>query len=183
MGSINMVIRQVAAGVVAFGMAAAFAMPARAACYTAEQAQAELALRIHSELMVIGLSCAAALDDPAIFNRYIDFTQRHAHELHGYEQALTSFFANSGKQAARKRFDTWRTTIANAVSTRAALSSTQIYCDGKKGLLQAAAAVPVFDARAIESLLVSDPEATVTSMSMCNGDRIALNLPDTAATQ
>lgn len=165
------IFRIVAAGLISV----AFAHPAFAACYTPKEAAAEQAIRIHSELMVVGLTCAAQFRDPALFARYAAFTNKHSNELRAHESAIIGYFAKTAEGNPKRRFDHWRTSIANSVSTRAALSSAGIYCGDKRELVAALDAASRFDGKRVNAILEYAPEASVISRPMCAQDAVALS--------
>jgi hypothetical protein len=172
-GSFSMKTIAATAGLVLFGSVLGGA--AQAACYSPKEAAAEQAIRLHSEVMVVGLSCAVAMGDANLFAKYVDFTSRNAPDLRQHEQAMINFFAHHGEGNAKRRFDNWRTSIANAVSTRAALTSTQLYCNEKRDLMTATDASYAFGAEAVNAMLVTAPEAAITSLPLCNQGAVALS--------
>ena len=94
-------------------------------CYTAAEAEAENAIRIHSELMVIGLNCQHMT--PAgwknFYQEYREITQRHQGLFSDYEKVLIK--ANGGSE--RKIHDL-RTSFANQTSTDAAKMRPDVFC-------------------------------------------------------
>ena len=70
---------------------------AAAACYTPDEAEAEQGIRIHSELMVIGLNCQhmARAGKKNLYLEYRDFTARHAQVFSDYETRLIRYFRRS----------------------------------------------------------------------------------------
>ncbi|MEM6902890.1 MAG: hypothetical protein AAF556_06605 [Pseudomonadota bacterium] len=151
-----------------------FAGQALAACYTPREASAERAIRIHSELMVVGLTCAMHFDDPGLFVRYAKFTNQHRADIVAHEQAMIGYFAKTAEGNPKRRFDHWRTSIANAVSTRAALSSASIYCGSKGDMMTALEAAERFHGQAVQTIIATAPVADVTSRPMCTQDAVAL---------
>ena len=100
--------------------------PAQAkSCYSAQEAEAEQAIRIHSELMVIGLNCQHMTPRgwKNFYSQYRDFTSRHESLFSGYERTLIS--ANGGSE--RKIHD-MRTSFANQTSTDAARMRPDVFC-------------------------------------------------------
>ncbi|MEO0393817.1 MAG: hypothetical protein AAF213_11335 [Pseudomonadota bacterium] len=150
-----------------------FSGQALAACYTPKEANAEQAIRAHSEMMVVGLTCATYFNEPTLFNRYATFTNTHRQAIQGYEETMISYFRKTAEGNPKRRFDHWRTSIANAVSTRAALSSGPVYCQKKAGMLDAMAQANDFNANGLSVILASAPEAVVVSRPMCVQDAIA----------
>lgn len=94
-------------------------------CYTAKEAEAEQAIRIHSELMVIGLNCQHMT--PAgwtnFYAQYRQITNQHKALLSSYEKTLIK--ANGGSE--RKIHD-MRTNFANQTSTDSARMRPDVFC-------------------------------------------------------
>jgi hypothetical protein len=103
-----------AAGVIAFILA----LPgvASAACYSAAEFEAEQGLRIHSELMVIGLTCAKMPGGTALYGKYQSFTHKNQTLISSYENTLISHLRKSGSSNPEKDFHTLRTGLANHIS-------------------------------------------------------------------
>ena len=161
--------KAVVAGVAALG----FSSQALASCYTPKEAAAEQAIRAHSELMVVGLTCASYFNEPLLFNRYAIFTNQHLQDIQAHEKVMIDYFAKTAEGNPKRRFDHWRTSIANAVSTRAALSSGSVYCGKKQDLLTTMEGSANFGAGSLPGILASAPEAAVVSRPMCVQDAIA----------
>ena len=94
-------------------------------CYTSKEAEAEQAIRIHSELMVIGLNCQHMT--PAgwtnFYTQYRQITNNHKALLSNYEKTLIK--ANGGSE--RKIHD-MRTNFANQTSTDSARMRPDVFC-------------------------------------------------------
>lgn len=98
-------------------------------CYSQSEAEAEQAVRIHSELMVIGLNCQhmglrAGKD---LYGDYRRFTARHANLFEQYEQSLMTFFANQGGDS-EKMLNALRTKYANKISQDVAEMRPDVFC-------------------------------------------------------
>ena len=105
------------------------AMQAQAACYTAEEAEAEQGIRIHSELMVIGLNCQHMTPKgwKNFYQQYREITNRNSDLFSNYEQTLINYYSRTGSGGERKLHDL-RTGFANKVSTDAAEMRPDIFC-------------------------------------------------------
>jgi hypothetical protein len=103
--------------------------PVMASCYSAEEAEAEQAIRIHSELMVIGLNCQhmTPRGQQNFYSQYRAITNRHADLFSNYENTLVNYFSKNGGNAERKVHDL-RTSFANRVSTDAANMRPDVFC-------------------------------------------------------
>ena len=107
---------------------ALFIMPSIAqakSCYSPAEAEAENAIRIHSELMVIGLNCQHMTPRgwKNFYQEYREITARHQDLFSGYERTLIS--ANGGSE--RKIHD-MRTSFANQTSTDIARMRPDVFC-------------------------------------------------------
>ena len=80
-------------------------VPAFAAgCYSPVQAEAEQGIRIHSELMVIGLNCQHMTPSgwKNFYAQYRELTARNADLFAEYENILIEYFSQSGGQKSRR---------------------------------------------------------------------------------
>ncbi len=101
------------------------------ACYTLDEAAAEQGLRIHSELMVIGLNCqhmARAAGNKNLYMRYREFTAAHSKIFAGYEERLMQYYRRQGARDPEARLNTLRTDLANKVSKDAARMRPDLFC-------------------------------------------------------
>lgn len=110
---------------------AVFAAPAFAgnACYTPEQVKAEQLLRLHSELMVITVTCrqgSAGQDLPVAYGA---FTQKNIHALRDAEQTMIAYYKANGKGDALGQLDTLRTRLGNEFGQKSADMTAPNYCD------------------------------------------------------
>lgn len=103
------------------------AQPAFAACYSEADAEADRGIRLHSELMVIGLTCRVY---PAKLNpmmQYSNFSTQNASLLKAYEARMIKFFAARGGNG-EAAFNKWRTAAANDVTLKAARMTPVTFC-------------------------------------------------------
>src|ERR1700722_10658705 len=63
------------------------------ACYSAREVEAEQGIRIHSELMVIGLTCIKMPEGQDLYNKYQRFTQKNADLIAGYQSYLINHYS------------------------------------------------------------------------------------------
>lgn len=99
-------------------------------CYSPAEAEAEQGIRIHSELMVIGLNCQHMTPRgwKNFYAQYRELTARHSDLFAGYERTLIDYFAKSGAGNPEGRLHDLRTAFANKVSTDAATMRPDIFC-------------------------------------------------------
>ena len=111
-------------------VAAVLASPAFAgpACYTPAQMQAEQLLRLHSELMVITVTCRTGSRGEDLPAAYGDFTKKHIRVLHDAETAMTDYYKTHGHGNATDQLDRLRTRLANEFGQKAADMSGPAFC-------------------------------------------------------
>lgn len=103
------------------------AVPASAACYTAEDAAADAAIRIHSELMVVALTCKYASDGSSLTDMYVNYGRRHNSELRNAEKQLINYYKRSNKSGIAE-LDRLRTILGNEYANEAAISDPLEWC-------------------------------------------------------
>lgn len=99
-------------------------------CYTQAEAEAEQGIRIHSELMVIGLNCnhmGQRYGQP-LYNMYRQMTADHASLFAAYEGILIKYFEKTGEPNPIASLNTLRTSFANKISNDAAGIRPDIFC-------------------------------------------------------
>ncbi|MCB1782958.1 MAG: hypothetical protein KDI13_03095 [Alphaproteobacteria bacterium] len=124
--------------VVGFGWSAAQAAGAQVqkasgaamGCYSPREAEAEQGIRIHSELMVIGLNCSFMKDSKGnnLYAEHRKFTAKYADLFAAYEKILMSYMARNGDKNPESSLNTLRTSFANKISTDAAHMRPDIFC-------------------------------------------------------
>lgn len=99
-------------------------------CYTPSEAAAEQALRLHSELLVIGLNCQnikqAGGEDT--YRKYKEFTKKHADLLESYENRLIQHYQKHGSHAPEKELNSLRTDLANDLARVVADVRPDVFC-------------------------------------------------------
>jgi hypothetical protein len=100
------------------------------ACYTAAEAEAEQGVRIHSELMVIGLNCKhmTPAGQRDYYAQYKEFSARNGVLFSNYERSLLSFYTRAGFAAPEGELNRLRTTMANKISGDAAKMRPDLFC-------------------------------------------------------
>ncbi len=109
-----------------------FVNPASAArmCYSAQEAEAEQGIRIHSELMVIGLNCQhiPALSKKNVYLQYRQMTTEHGDLFGRYEDILLKHYKKEGIVNPESNINLLRTRFANKISNDAAGMRPDIFC-------------------------------------------------------
>ena len=100
------------------------------ACYSAREAEAEQGIRIHSELMVIGLNCAHIADANGnnLYLEHKKFTQRHEDLFLTYEDIMIDYLRKTGQKSPEQSLHQLRTEFANKISNDAAEMRPDIFC-------------------------------------------------------
>lgn len=107
------------------------AVPASAAdCYSNAEAEAEQGIRIHSELMVIGLNCQhmGAREGMNLYGDYRQFTADYGKLFAEYERILIKHFEKDGEAKPEASLNTLRTNFANKISNDAAAMRPDVFC-------------------------------------------------------
>ena len=99
-------------------------------CYSAAEAEADQGIRIHSELMVIGLNCQvlAKRHGDDLYGTYRKFTAQYADLFGGYEETLMKHFEAEGAAKPVSNLNELRTRYANKISDEAADMRPDIFC-------------------------------------------------------
>ena len=104
-------------------------------CYTQAEAEAEQGLRIHSELMVIGLNCINMRfqDGTNLYREYNEFTKENIEIFAAYESKLLEYFKRRGDKNPEASLNTLRTLMANNISNSAARMKPDQFCNRYAG--------------------------------------------------
>lgn len=121
----------------ALAVMTATAAPSFAAepCYTQTEMEAEHAIRLHSEMMVVGLKCHKHYAAEKPFHAYADFTKRNSAAIARFEQVLIGHMRKRGERNPTRAFDRMRTIIANDYARQSNMVPTRDYCEAKLGWL------------------------------------------------
>lgn len=99
-------------------------------CYQPAEVEADQAIRIHSELMIIGLNCQhmGMRAGHNLYGMYREFTARHADLFAAYEQDLLSFYRDYGDPSPVDQLNAMRTRYANTISDEVAKMRPDVFC-------------------------------------------------------
>lgn len=100
-------------------------------CYTMREAEAEQGIRIHSELMVIGLNCqhiSMRETGRNIYLKYRQFTNDNKNLFAWYEDILLDFYDRTGHVSPETELNDMRTKFANKISLDAAKMRPDMFC-------------------------------------------------------
>lgn len=101
---------------------------ARAACYAPMQMRAEQLLRLHSELMVITVTCREGSDGQALTPAYTFFTRKNIRILHDAEQTMIAYYKATEKGDPVEKLDRLRTRLGNEAGQKVARVSSPRFC-------------------------------------------------------
>lgn len=101
-----------------------------AECYTNAEAEAEQGIRIHSELMVIGLNCTHMGTKAGInlYGQYRQFSANNGALFATYEEILLKHFQKEKNPNPEAAMNALRTSFANKISKDAAGMRPDIFC-------------------------------------------------------
>jgi hypothetical protein len=99
-------------------------------CYSTAEAEAEQGIRIHSELMVIGLNCQhmTPAGQKNYYAQYRDFTARYESLFKAYEETLINYYRRAGRANPVGALNDLRTDFANKISENAAKMRPDVFC-------------------------------------------------------
>jgi hypothetical protein len=134
-----------------------FSALAANACYTPAQMQAEHLLRLHSELMVITVTCAKGSGGEDLPAAYGDFTKKNIHVLHEAEQTMIAYYREHAKGDPLEHLDRLRTILANEFGQRSANMSAPVFCGTYRDkVVQMDAASPADVQNEVERMQISE---------------------------
>lgn len=102
---------------------------AHAECYNRAEHEAEQGLRLHSELLVIGLTCQRMPAGPAYFQQYQAFTNKNKRLIAEYENELIRHYQRNGYPRPEAQLHNLRTRLANTVSMTATEMRIDRFCN------------------------------------------------------
>ncbi len=104
--------------------------PLEGACFTQAEAVAEQAIRIHSELMVIGLNCQhmTPAGQKNLYQSYREFTATHSGLFAQYETTMIDFYRRAGSPAPEQALNAMRTDFANKIALDVAKMRPDRFC-------------------------------------------------------
>ncbi len=117
----------------------AYAAPAREVpfsgrCYAPSEASAEQILRLHSELMVVALTCRQSSDGRDLTKAYTNFTRHNLAILRDAETTLAHHYAITYGGESITRLDRLRTLLANEFAQAIVSASAPRFCAEKRDM-------------------------------------------------
>ncbi len=154
-----------------------------AACYTDAQLEAEQAIRVHSELMVIALKCYRHFPESKPYEQYASFTERNRSLISRWETTLVQFFRNEHRARPTRAFDSLRTRIANDFAAEANVMTADRYCSQK---LEHLKQVTLLDEQGFalmvgklrETVLSSVPHCSTATEAYANRDGVTVEVAE-----
>lgn len=101
-------------------------------CYSPDEAQAEQVLRLHSELMVITVTCHYGSSGEDLVKAYTGFTRNNIDVLHDAEATMTGYYKKAYGGKGVDRLDKLRTMLANEYGQQIANASAPIFCNERR---------------------------------------------------
>lgn len=160
-------------------LAASSSAWAKSACYSPAEYDAEQAMRLHTELMVIGLTCNSVQQERNLFAKYQSFTTKHRAQLMNWEKVLIGHFRETDKSNPTRRFDDFRTILANEIAQRAALLTPPVFCQSHSDRVDQAMAMTEGD---LKKYLSTEDKGQIAAAPPC-GVKVAELLGDGDAPQ
>ncbi|MDD3370610.1 MAG: hypothetical protein PHE27_02165 [Alphaproteobacteria bacterium] len=117
---------------------------AATACYSPKQVQAEQLLRLHSEMMVIAVTCRQASDGRSLSRAYTGFTRKNVQLIKSAEDTLVAYYKKQ-KGDPVDRLDKLRTKLANEYGQKVAEVSAPAFCAQNRDRVYAWAVAPTSD--------------------------------------
>lgn len=102
------------------------------ACYSPAEQEAEHVLRLHSELMVITVTCRYSSDNRPLVPAYSSFTQKHLDKIKDAEKTLVAYYKKNGSKNAVDKLDQLRTRLGNEIGQQVADVSAPAFCDQRR---------------------------------------------------
>lgn len=124
---------------IAFVVAMFLSAPAVAAtCYTMPEAEAEQGIRIHSELMVIGLNCQHMYkaNGQNLYGAYRAFTAKNLKLFADYERSLMEYYRRTGSADPEGQLNSVRTIFANKIANDSARMRPDQFCKHYAGRIE-----------------------------------------------
>ena len=110
-----------------------------AACYPPLEQEAEQLVRLHSQLMVITLSCRTTSDGTPLPPAYQKFTKTYLQNIKDAERALINWHRKNNGGNGISRLDRLRTEFSNEYSRTLALLTPARYCEAYRNYVAQAA--------------------------------------------
>lgn len=177
--AVRAVLSSMVAVAVAGGALSAAAAP-KPTCYSRSEHAAEQLIRLHTEMMVVGLTCQSVVPDQNPFGKYHEFTVKNRAAISASEGLLIAHFRKTKSGNATRNFDTYRTELANEVSRRSATIGVGVYCSELVDRVKNAVSLTPEDIR----ILTSDEKTAglmhLSSRPLC--DVKVASMPDGVAT-
>jgi hypothetical protein len=118
------------------------------ACYSAADLEAEQAIRLQTNLMVISSACRDEV--------YGEFRARNKDAIMRYQRIMIAHFRRAGARNAQSEFDSWDTSLANEISLAEGAEPTVVVCQKAASLLRMASTL---DPRGLHNYAVAQAAA------------------------
>jgi hypothetical protein len=131
--------------------------------------------------MVIGLTCNAIEADRKLFAKYQQFTTKHRTSLMNWEKVLIGHFRQTDKSNPTRKFDDFRTVVANEIAQRSALLTPPVFCQKHSDLVDQALTLSESDLKRYLSNEKGDEIGRAPPCGVTVAELLDSDLPATAA--
>ena len=97
-------------------------------CVSQRELEADQFIRLHTLVMVVGLTCHVPYGESQLFSHYQRFTVDHQSMIRDSQRVLEGFLGRYRSGNRQRLFDTYRTRVANAESQLMIDVSAARYC-------------------------------------------------------
>ncbi len=101
-------------------------------CYSLDEIDAENVLRLHSELMVITVTCHQGSHGEDLVKAYTGFTQNNIDRIRDAEQTMVAYYKGAYGGKGVDKLDKLRTQLANEYGQQIANVSAPQFCAEKR---------------------------------------------------
>ena len=122
-------------------------------CYDSGDLEAEMIVRLHSELMVVTLACRTSSTGIPLPPSYTGFTQKYLQWIKSAESRLMAWYRKNGSKGPQAKLDLLRTDMGNAYSQELADLSPGGFCGKYRDITAKAAHWSREDVRSKLSIL------------------------------
>ncbi|MCL2469210.1 MAG: hypothetical protein FWF24_03135 [Alphaproteobacteria bacterium] len=109
------------------------AVPVQAeACYSEREVGAENALRLHSEMMVVAVTCRQTSQGRDLVKAHTQFTKKHIDTIKEAEAVMIAFYKDSHGGDGLAQLDALRTKLANEFGQMSADETPPTFCHHRR---------------------------------------------------
>jgi len=125
-------------------------------CYSAADVEAEQAILLQTNVMVISSACKDTV--------YAEFRLRNKDAIIRYQKAMIDHFRRAGSRNAQSEFDRWNTSLANEISLKQGAAPTAQICQQAAEMLKLASTL---DAKGLHDYAVAKATSSPDTHLRC----------------